>query len=314
VTTTDPAERLDLAPELRMASYAFREEYGQPATAIGRVPGQVTLLASGPVRLTVTTPWGAIAAAGPREDNVIEVARMQRPGEHDRLTTWDAAAGLGPRWTGTGLRSARAGARLLISSELPDGAGVGMSAATETAIARCLGDYGTAIPREGTATPCAMLRGEPLPFDLAAAGLRLMIIDTGIRGSVRPAPAEAAPLAIAARALADGDIITVGRLMTAADDPVVSHGAQLGAVTAALGAGALGARAIADGPGRPACALVHAHRLADVRAAVRAWFTGNGLLPPRFLTFTPAPASRRAWHDGQAAAGLAAGEQPDTGS
>ena len=96
MTTTDPAELFDLAPELRMASYAYREEFGQPAAMIGRVPGQVTLLASGPLQLTVAAPWGVIAAAGPRDDDIIELTRMQRPGERERVTVRDATAGSCP--------------------------------------------------------------------------------------------------------------------------------------------------------------------------------------------------------------------------
>jgi hypothetical protein len=309
VTTADPAERLDLAPELRMLSYTFREEFGEPAVTIGRVAGQLTLLASGPTRLTVATPWGVIGAAAPRDDGVIELTRMDRLGKRERLTVCDAIAGLGPRWTGTGLRSARSGARMLIKRELPQGVGVGGGGATAAAIARCLGDHGAAIPQAEPATPSAMLAGDPLPFDLAAAGLRLMIIDTGVRGAAQPAPLEAAPVASAAQALAAGDFAGIGRLLTIAHDALVCHYAQQGAVTAALRGGALGARAITDGPGRPVCALLPASRLQDVRAAVRAWFTSDGLRPPRFLTFTPADESRRAWHDGPAAAaGLAAGE------
>jgi galactokinase len=326
MTTADPAERLDLAPELRMASYAFREEFGRPAATIGRVLGRVTLLADGPLRLTVATPWGAIAAAGPASDDVIEITRMQRPGERERLTVGDAIAGLGPRWAGTGLRSARAGARLLISCELPEGVGVGVGDATEAAIARCLGDHraadhraadhraadhraadhraadlgaadlgaadlGAADLRQGTAAACAMLGAQPLPFDLAAAGLRLMIIDTGIRGAPLSTPAEDSPVAVAARALAVGDLIALARLLTGAHDALACHDAQHGAVAAALRAGALGARASTDGTGRPVCALVPASRLADVRAAVRFWFTRNGFRPPRFLTFTAASGS-----------------------
>ena len=264
----------------------------------------MTLLADGPLELTVATPWGAIAAAGPWDDDVIELSRMQRPGERERLTVRDAIAGHGPAWTGTGLRSARGGARLLISCELPEGAGVSASAATEAAIRHCLTGHGADGLPDSPATACALLGARPLPFDLAATGLRLVIIDTRIRDAERPAPAEASSLAAAVKALAAGDLTAIGALLTAAHEALDCVDAQHGAVTAALGAGALGARAIADGPGRPACALVPASRLADVRAAVRAWFSGNELRPPRLLTFTPAPESRQAWHgDARPAAG-----------
>jgi galactokinase len=281
-----------------MASYAYREEFGQPAAMIGRAPGQVTLLADGPLRLTVATPWGAIAAAEPRDDDVIELIRMQRPGERERLTVRDAAAGLGPRWTGTGLMSARAGVRVLISCELPEGAGVGAGAAIEAAIRICLGDRDATLLQEAPATPCVMLGDRPLPFDLTRAGLRLVIIDTRIWGATQPVPHETSPVAAAAEALTAGDVTTIGPLLTAAHHALPRDDAQHAAVATALAAGALGARAITDGPGRPVCALVPASRLADVRAAVRAWFIRKGLRPPRFLTFTPPPGSRRAWYGG----------------
>ena len=297
MTTTDPAELFDLAPELRMASYAYREEFGQPAAMIGRVPGQVTLLASGPLQLTVAAPWGVIAAAGPRDDDIIELTRMQRPGERERVTVRDATAGSCPQWAEAGLRSARVGARLLISCELPEGAGVNTSAAIQTAIRLCLGDRGAAIGRqEHPATPCAMLGGEPLPFDLAAAGLRLVIIDTRIRDTARPSPAEDSPAAAAAGALRAGDITAIGPLLTAAHNALDCDGTQQGVVSTALRSGALGARTITDGPGRPVCGLVPADRLAGLRAATCAWFEGQALRPPRFLAFTPASAQRQAWH------------------
>jgi galactokinase len=198
--------------------------------------------------------------------------------------------------------SARAGVRVLISCELPEGAGVGTGAAIEAAIRLCLGDRDAAvILQEAPATPCVMLGSRPLPFDLARAGLRLVIIDTRVWGAPQAAPAEAAPVAAAAEALTTGDLTAIGPLLTAAHHALARDDAQHAAVLTALAAGALGARAITDGPGRPVLALVPASRLADVRAAVRAWFTRKGLRPPRFLTFTPAPASRRAWYGGAGA-------------
>ena len=297
MTTTDHSEQLDVAPELRMVSYAFRRLFGEPPNRIGRVPGHVTLLASGPVELTVATPWGVMAAAGPRDDDVIELSRMQRPGERKRLKVADAAAGRGPSWTGNGLRAARSGARLLVNSELPAGAGIGAHAAAEAAIARCFGDRGTASPQERPGAACAMLGGRPLPFDLAAAGLRLVIIDIGVRVDARPALVEDSPMAAAAQALEDGDLIAVARLLNGAHEALACHDAQRDTVIAALRAGALGARATTDGPGRPVCAIVHASRVADVRAAVRACSAAGGRRPPRFLTFTAAPESRWVWSE-----------------
>ena len=55
----------------------------------------------------------------------------------------------------------------------------------------------------------------------------------------------------------------------------------------ALSAGALGARAVTDGPGRPVCALVPAHRVTALRLAVLGEFARAGYRAPRILTFRP---------------------------
>jgi len=291
--TLDIAERLDLLPELRIVAYAYRAEFGRPPAVVWRVPGTVTLLADGPLRLTVATPWGAIGAAGPRDGNVLELAQMSRPGERARLTVADAAAGSGPEWAGNGLRSARTGATLLISSELPEGCGVGVAAATETAIRLCLGDAASSGRlQERSAGPHALLGDRRLPFDLDAAGLRLLIIDTRVRETSRRELAEHAPVEAAARALDAGALTTLGPMLTAAHKTLACDSAQQIAASAALRAGALGARMIADGPGRPVCALVPVSRLAHLRAGVTAEFARRRLRSPRFLTFIPAEGPR----------------------
>jgi len=300
----DLPDRLDLAPELRLVSYAYREEFGQAPAGVWQAPGTVTLLADGELRLTVATQWGAIAAAGPRPDGIVEPVRMSWPGERVRLTVAQAAAGAGPAWASPGLRSAQAGATLLVNTDLPEGSGVGAGAATQTAIGLALQDLAGARPARaadgpvggsgGPAGGVALLGERRLPFNLAAAGLRLLIIDTRVRG-LPPEPAiERAPAQAAAAALAAGAIEALGPLLTAAHATLVVSDVQQLAVSAALGAGALGARMITDGPGRPVCALVPAERLADVRGEVVRAFTGRRLRSPRFLTVSPAPGPRRA--------------------
>jgi galactokinase len=142
--------------------------------------------------------------------------------------------------------------------------------------------------------PAALLGGRRLPFDLDRAGLRLMVIDTRVRGAAQPAIAEHAPLADAAAALEAGAIEALGPMLTEAHAAMACDDAQQIAVSAALDAGALGARMIGDGPGRPACALLPAPRLADVWAAVAQAFARRQLRAPRFLTVSPAGGPRRA--------------------
>jgi galactokinase len=153
---------------------------------------------------------------------------------------------------------------------------------------------------------CGLTGDRQLPLDLAAAGMRLVLIDPRMRAAPRPAPAERSPIEAALEALSVGDIIGLGPMLTAAHHELraalpaarsaaeaAADDVQHGAVQAALRGGAAGARMIADGPGRPACALAFADQLPAVRAEVSAWFAGQGLRPPRLLTFTPSPGPRR---------------------
>jgi galactokinase len=294
-------DRLDMPPGLRVAANGYLAEFGGPPSTVWQVPGTLTLLSDGPLRLAVATPWTTIAAARPRPDDVIELAKMERPGERARLTVSEAVAGSGPEWAGTGLRSARQGATLLVKAELPEGSGVSAGVATETAVRLCLADVagdmtgGPGGVPAGPGAACAMAGGRQVPLDLAAAGLRLVIIDTRARGVPRAAPGERSPVAALAEAMAAGDISALGPLLTAAHDAMDCDEEQQIAVAAALRAGALGARMITDGEGRPACALVPVARLAGLRAEVSAGFDRKGLRPPRFLTFTPACGPQRIW-------------------
>ncbi|HEX6524783.1 MAG TPA: hypothetical protein VF070_32985 [Streptosporangiaceae bacterium] len=329
----DLAGRLDLTPDVRMTSYTYSEVFGSVPAVVWQVPGVITLLANGPARLTVAARWGAIAAAGPRTDDVLELLRMEAPGERARLTVADAAAGGGPSWAGAGPRSARAGATLLISISPPAGCGLSTAAAASAAVALCLRDVAITGHHEaepalssGEGGPHALLDGKRFPFDLEAAGLRLALIDTRVRRAPRPTIAEQAPLEAVEAALNACDLAALGPMLTAAHqalprgelrcDDELPHGElpcddelrchdelphgeprcddeQEIAVSTALAAGALGARAIVDGPGRPVCALLPADRVTAVRAALRAEFRRRDLRTPRLLTISPAHGPRR---------------------
>jgi galactokinase len=320
---TDLADRLGAAPELRLASYTYRELFGHPPAGVWHAPGTVTLLADGPLRLTVAARWGAIVAAAPRGDGVIEAIRMNRPDERVLLTLAEAAAGAGPSWAGTALRGARAGATLLVNTDLPDGSGLGAAAATETAIGLALEDLvledlaladlaledtaaaGDRAGAAGAAGPVghrpgrALLGDRGLPFDLSAAGLRLMVIDTRVRDLPQPPIVEHAPVREAAAALEAGSFEALGPMLTAAHAALAAavpaaDDVQRIAVSAALDGGALGARMLVDGPGRPACALLRATLLTDVRRAIVAAFSVRRLRIPRLLTVEPAAGPRRA--------------------
>lgn len=296
----DLADRLDGAPELRLAAYTYREVFGRSPGCVWRAPGTVTLLADGQRELTVAVRWGAIAAAGLRPDGAIEPMRMNRPDEQIRLTVEQAAAGAGPSWAAEGLRAARCGASLLVSTDLPEGSGAGATAATQDAIRLALSDVAGVPDRDhaGYQPGMALLDGRPLPFDLAGAGLRLVIIDTRVRGLPQPAAAESSPVDQAAAALESGALQSVGQMLTAAHRELEPDPGQEAAVSAALSAGALGARMITDGPGRPALALVPARRLTEVRSAVSRALQARELRPARFLTVSAAGGAYQAGHDG----------------
>jgi galactokinase len=285
-----PGWQLGLAPEVRMALYGYQAEYGSPPATVWRVPGTVTLLAGGSLRLTVATPWAAVAAAGPPPDGdgLIELARMERPGERERVAVATAADGHGPAWAVGGALGGAAGARLIVRSELPEGSGAGASAAVDAALRLCLRGPAARAPGAAHAPGRAVLGALRLSCDLAAAGLRLMLIDTRVRRASRPAAPEDSPLEAAATALAQGDFAALGALLTAAHQVQPCDDLQYIALSAALQAGALGGRAVADGAGRPVCVLVAADRVTAVRVKVAADFARAGARPPRFLTFTPA--------------------------
>jgi galactokinase len=275
--------QLGLAPEVRMALYGYQGEFGELPATLWRVPGTVTLLASGPDRLTVTAPGGAIAAAGPGEDGVLELVRTERPSERERVTATGPVPSWATGWLGV------VGARLVLRSELPDGSGAGTRAADERALRLCLGDPTAHRLDLELASGFALLGAQQLPCDLAAAGLRLMLIDPRIRREPWLPFAEDSPVAAAAAVVGEGDFAALGALLTAAHESHPGDAEQRAAVTAALRAGALGARALADGPGRPVCVLTPVDAVAAVRAEVAAALTRDGGRPPRCLTFTPGP-------------------------
>jgi galactokinase len=293
----------DLLPDLRLESYTYQQMFGHPPAVFWHVPGTVTLLSNARQRLTVAARWGAKVAAEPRCDGLVEPIFLYGPGEPALLTVEEAAAGAGPAYAREGLRSARQGATLLINTDLPPGSGLAASEAIQAAVRLALQDVAAA--GDSAADPdqaddgddedvghyavgTALLGGRQLPFDLAAAGLRLVTIDTRVRDVPQPPATEHSPMEAAAAALEAGEIEALGPMMTAAHTALAPDEVQDVAVASALEAGALGARMVIDGPGRPVCALVRAAGLADVRAGICRAFAVRGWRTPRFLTVAPA--------------------------
>lgn len=158
-----------------------------------------------------------------------------------------------------------------------------------------------------------------VPLDLAAAGLSIVVTDTGVRHSLadgdggyaqRRAEAEAGVPArlrhvrtenervrATVAALEAGDWSGVGELLTAShvslrDDYEVSVRALDLTVEAALGAGALGARMTGGGFGGCTIALVHEGRADVVRNDIDAAYAAAGLPRPVHHEVVPAEGAR----------------------
>lgn len=166
--------------------------------------------------LPFAVPWGVSAAVSPREDGVIRVRSMQADGgpvtieEHEQAQGWTryvvgVFAMLGDRVRG---------ADLVIDGDVPQGAGLSSSAALEVVVGSALNElYGlsltpmeiallgqkaendfvgmpcgimdqaaSALSKEGHALflDCRSLGSRAIPLDLAAHGLRILIVDTRV--------------------------------------------------------------------------------------------------------------------------------------
>ncbi|MEV0585869.1 galactokinase [Nonomuraea sp. NPDC050310] len=166
--------------------------------------------------LPFAVPWGVTAAVSPREDGVIRLLSLQSPGAPITLSSHDQAQGwtryvVGiPAMLGERVR----GADIAVDGDLPQGAGLSSSAALEVSVASAFNElYGlrltpmeiallgqkaendfvgmpcgimdqaaSALSQEGKALflDCRSLGSRAVPLDLAAHGLRLLIIDTKV--------------------------------------------------------------------------------------------------------------------------------------
>lgn len=282
MTVTDIADRPEVAPELRLVPHAFRETFGRPARGVWYAPGVVTLLGS----ISVCAKWGAIVAGDPRDDGVLELASINRPAERATLFALDAV----PAWAEPVAEVAErigvgGGATLLCSVDLPRGAGLSSATALACAVALALRDMHRPelsiedlVDLVPDSSPAFFgSRGQAVfdrtakPFDLAASGQRLLVVDTRIRRGPS-APMTSVEL--------DGDL---GPALTAYHRTQDTDPEQDAVVEAALAAGAHGASALADDPGRPVVVLADADDVRTIRAAI----TAACAQAPRYLTVLP---------------------------
>jgi galactokinase len=138
----------------------FRDRYGHDPAGVWHAPGRVNLIGEhtdyneGYV-LPFALGQGVRAAAGRRDDDVLELCSRQAPGPAVRVDAGSLTPGDVPGWAGYAAGVAWAlreaghavgGARVAIDADLPQGAGLSSSAALECATAVALtGLYGMTI-------------------------------------------------------------------------------------------------------------------------------------------------------------------------
>ncbi|WP_435108281.1 galactokinase family protein [Nocardiopsis synnemataformans] len=187
------------APDADALVRNFETRFGTPPEGVWHAPGRLAVMgehtaASAGVGLYAALPWGVTAAVGPAPDRGVHVAAPNGP-LRAREAAARAVAGAVADARRTGVLSGDTGVRAVLGSDLPEHASLGYAAAVGAAVALALSDLGGGPPPEGAtadqrvalaARPgCAVrvnlrtLRTTVLPFDLAEAGLRLVVADTG---------------------------------------------------------------------------------------------------------------------------------------
>ncbi|MFE2249584.1 galactokinase [Streptomyces lavendulae] len=169
----------------------------------------------------------------------------------------------------------------------------------DTRVAHDLGDGAYAALRAGCERAAALL-GLPALRDLDAGELprALEALPAELAPLVRHVVTENARVTEAVSRLREGDPAALGPILTAGhaslrDDYRVSCPETDLAVSAALDAGALGARMTGGGFGGSVIALVEAEREDAVGGAVTAAFDAAGHRPPRLFAAPPPAGARR---------------------
>lgn len=265
-------DRLLLEPDgyARSLTVVFAASFGYTADGIWYLPGSVALFGDGDgdAAIRVVVPWGALVGAARTEDGALAVRSLDAPGEHYAAPLAGVDPAAAPPWarTAAGVAGALVGGRngstgppkglsLLTTELLPSSWGVGNSVALGCAVAVAVrelygpGTQDAPVGSRGarlavlTCPDCSALVLEPggaasetVPFDLEAAGLRLLLVQFGDED----APGGVAPSAGADQALGwvrTGDWDAVGAALSRR--PVESPAAAR-VRDAVLAAGALG--------------------------------------------------------------------------
>ncbi|HWS39452.1 MAG TPA: hypothetical protein VN408_42750, partial [Actinoplanes sp.] len=278
---TDVMTRVDAPADLRMVPYTYLKMFGRQPDVVTSAQGGLRLLADPSAALAVPVPWGAIVAASTRDDGVLEIRSRNRPAEGVTLQPdqWPESIRV-PGWARPAVRAAfrlraaglgTGGATLVVHTGLPFDLAIPVGSAVAAATTRAFTELygipgpaavtaaGSSVFVEDRAADLAALSTCPgeaivaradttvhrLPWNPAAAGLRLLVVEPG-DPVTWPGP-RGGDVDRAVRALRGGDLPRLGRLLTAAGAPP----AFTAAVAAANNAGALGAGPVGD-PSRAA--------------------------------------------------------------
>ncbi len=373
----------------QQAADAFRELTGADPTGVWAAPGRINLIGehtdyNDGFVLPFAIPQAAYVAASPRADgrwrfrsvDLDETVELGPDGLVPGTPGW-ASYLAGVVWVLRETGHAVGGADLVLTSDVPLGAGLSSSAAIECAALAALADLNgleiapidraklarvaenayvgapTGLLDQAASTlcvadhalflDCRTLETRQVPLAVTGAGLEILVIDTRTRHShvdgeyaARRASCEAAARilgvpalrdvtdlgaalaqlpelearrvrhvvtedarVIAARsALAAGDYVELGRLMTAShvsmrDDYEITERSVDLAVETALASGALGARMTGGGFGGCVLALVRAGEVDRVVDAVQDAFTAAGVGEPATFLGRPSAGAHR---------------------
>ncbi|MFI6326273.1 galactokinase [Nonomuraea sp. NPDC050556] len=199
---------------------AFRVTFQAEPQTVWRAPGRVNLIGehtdyNDGFVLPFAVPWGVSAAVSPRTDGVIRLHSLQSDGPPVTIEAHEQAQGWTRYVVGVfAMLGDTRGADLVIDGDVPRGAGLSSSAALEVVVGSALNElYGlgltpmeiallgqkaendfvgmpcgimdqaaSALSKEGHALflDCRSLGSRNVPLDLAAHGLRILIVDTRV--------------------------------------------------------------------------------------------------------------------------------------
>lgn len=194
---------------------AYGRLFGAEPEGLWHAPGRLALMgehtaASGGAALYAALPWGVTAAVGTAPDGRVRVATPSGPlSDRDRSARAVAESVADAR--DRALLAAGTGVRVLLVTDLPEHASLGHSAAVGAAVSLALADLAGADRPSGTGVGQSVAlaaraghvvrvnlasgRTTVLPFDLAGAGQRLVVLETGALPRRDPRPVRTAELA-----------------------------------------------------------------------------------------------------------------------